>query len=87
MVQASSMIEQVDGLLRTMEEVVSSPGWEKTMTVFMDSVERAEETGEKFVDHTIWKVILLIVIFLFGLLIVLICQQYFSKRVFGSTPK
>ena len=83
MVQASSMIEQVDGLLRTMEEVVSSPGWEKTMTVFMDSVERAEETGEKFVDHTIWKVILLIVIFLFGLLLVLICQQYFSKRVFG----
>jgi hypothetical protein len=87
MVQASSMIEQVDGLLRTMEEVVSSPGWEKTLTVFMDSMERAEKTGEEFVDHTIWKVIMLIVIFLFGLLIVLICQQYFSKRVFGSTPK
>jgi hypothetical protein len=84
MVQASSMIEQVDGLLRTMEEVVSSPGWEKTLTVFMDSMERAEKTGEEFVDHTIWRVILLIVIFLFGLLIVLICQQYFSKRVFGS---
>ncbi|MGD8228048.1 MAG: hypothetical protein PVI20_09725 [Desulfobacteraceae bacterium] len=87
MVQASSMIEQVDGLLRTMEEVVSSPGWEKTLTVFMDSMERAEKTGEEFVDHTIWRVILLIVIFLFGLLLVLICQQYFSKRVFGSGPK
>jgi hypothetical protein len=87
MVQASSIIEQVDGLLRTMEQVVSSPGWEKTLTVFMDSVQRAEKTGEEFVDHTIWKVVLLIVIFLFGLLLVLICQQYFSKRVFGSGPK
>jgi hypothetical protein len=86
MVQASSMIEQVEGLLRTMEQVVSSPGWEKTLTVFMDSVQRAEKTGEEFVDHTVWKVILLIVIFLFGLLIVLICQQYFSKRVFGARP-
>jgi hypothetical protein len=86
MVQASSIIEQVDGLLRTMEEVVSSPGWEKTLTVFMNSVDRASKTGEEFVDHTIWRVIFLIVIFLFGLLIVLICQQYFSKRVFGSRP-
>jgi hypothetical protein len=53
----------------------------------VETVDRAEKEGEEFVDHTVWKVILLIVIFLFGLLIVLICQQYFSKRVFGATPK
>jgi hypothetical protein len=87
MVQASSMIEQVDGLLRTVEEVVSSPGWERTLKVFVETIDRAEETGEEFVDHTIWRAVLLIVIFLFGLLIVLVGQQYFSKRVFGSTPK
>jgi hypothetical protein len=84
MVQASKVIAQVDGLLRTMEQVVSSPGWEKTLKVFVETVDRAEKEGEEFVDHTVWKVILLIVVFLFGLLIVLICQQYFSKRVFGS---
>jgi hypothetical protein len=87
MVQASNVIAQVDGLLRTMEQVVSSPGWEKTLKVFVETVDRAEKEGEEFVDHTVWKIILLIVIFLFGLLIVLICQQYFSKRVFGSRPK
>jgi hypothetical protein len=84
MVQASTVIGQVDGLLRTMEHVVSSPGWEKTLKVFVETVDRAEKEGEEFVDHTVWKIILLIVIFLIGLLIVLICQQYFSKRVFGA---
>lgn len=84
LVQASNVIAQVDGLLRTMEQVVSSTGWEKTLKVFVETVDRAEKEGEEFVDHTVWKIILLIVIFLFGLLIVLICQQYFSKRVFGN---
>jgi hypothetical protein len=87
LVQASTVIGQVDGLLRTMEQVVSSPGWEKTLKVLVETIDQAERTGEEFVDHTTWKVILLIGIFLFGLLLVLICQQYFSKRVFGSTSK
>jgi hypothetical protein len=87
MVQASTVIGQADGLLRTMEQVVSSPGWETTLKVFVETVDLAEKEGEEFVDYTMRKGILLIGIFLFGLLIVLICQQYFSKRVFGATPK
>lgn len=87
MVQASNIIAQVDGLLRTMEQVMSSPDWERTLKVFVETLDAAGKEGEEFVDNTVWTVILVIVIFLFGLLIVLVIQQYFSKRVFGSTPK
>jgi hypothetical protein len=87
MVQASNVIAQVDGLLRTTEQILASPNWEKTLKIFIETLDKAEKEGEEFVDHTVWWVILLIVIFLFGLLLVLVIQQYFSKRVFGSTSK
>ena len=84
MVQASSVITQVDGLLRTMEQILGSPNWEKTLKIFIETIDAAGKEGEEFVDSTVWDVILLIGVFMFGLLIVLIIQQFFSKKVFGT---
>jgi hypothetical protein len=84
LVQASNVIAQVDGLLRATEQILGSPNWEKTLKIFIETIDAAGKEGEEFVDNTVWDVILLIVIFLFGLLIVLVIQQYFSKKVFGT---
>lgn len=83
MVQSSVVIAQVDGLLNRTEKIMASSDWKKTVKILVETLDRVEKKGEKVLDYTFWQVAWLIMIFLFGLLLVLICQQYFAKRVFA----
>ena len=62
LVEASSVIQNMDGLIKTIDPLMASPGLKQLEQILDKSVDRVEKEGEKIIDHTFQRAVLLIVI-------------------------
>ncbi|UCG12184.1 MAG: hypothetical protein JSU72_17035 [Deltaproteobacteria bacterium] len=80
LVEASDVIHRADSLVKTIDHLMISPGWEQSLPRFLETLTAAEKKGEQWVTHTFLLGASLILIFFLTLL----GYRYCSHRLFGS---
>ncbi len=81
---ASTVIKQLDGLVKTVEQLMISPGWENSLPRIIEAIEQVEAKGGRWVTYSFLLGIALILIFLVGSVAAMLAYRYFSQRMFES---
>ena len=84
LVDARSMITEANGLVRTTNDFLNSPGADRLVPSLVDAINQAGETSEDLVDHSLFRAAFLIVFFLIGLVIARLCSRWLELRLFGD---
>jgi hypothetical protein len=85
--EASGVIVQLDGLVRTVDQWMLSPGWEKALPGIVRALEKAEEQGEKWVQQAFLLGVFLILILLTGAVLAMLAYRYITHRFFETNQK
>lgn len=85
--EASSVIVQLDGLVRTVDQWMLSPGWEKALPGIIQALEKAEEQGKKWVQQAFLLGVILILILLTGSVFAMLAYRYMTRRIFETDQK
>jgi len=85
--EASSVIVQLDGLVKTVDQLMLSPRWEKALPGIIRALEKAEEKGEEWVQQAFLLGIILILILLAGSVLAMLAYRYMTHRWFESDQK
>ena len=85
-VDTGVVVEQLNGLVQTTNELLNSPGADRLVPSLVEAINEAGETSEKLVNYSMIRGAFLIVFFLVGLVIARLCYQWLAMRLFGSTP-
>jgi hypothetical protein len=81
LVEASSAIQKMDVLTKTIEHLMVSPGGKQLEQILDKSVDRAEKEGEKIIDYTFRRAVLLIMIFLAGYIGARLAYDYLAGKL------
>jgi len=81
LVEASNVIQKMDGLIKTIEHLMVSPGWKQLEQILDKSVERVEKEGEKIIDHTFQRTVLLIVICMVAYIVARLAYDYLRGKL------
>ncbi len=81
LVEASNVIQKMDGLIKTIEHLMVSPGWKQLEQILDKSVERVEKEGEKIIDHTFQRTVLLIVICMVAYIVARLAYDYLREKM------
>ena len=80
--QASKTTRELTTLIKAVHELFTPlPSGERPLLRLLDSLDRVEKEGEKLIDRTFYRGILLIIISLVGLLMVMIVYRFVSERI------
>ncbi|UCH23117.1 MAG: hypothetical protein JSU83_07900 [Deltaproteobacteria bacterium] len=79
--EASTVIQQLDGLVKTVELLIISPGWENSLPRIIEAVEKIEAKGGKWITYSFLLGIALILIFLVGAVLAMLSYRYLSQRI------
>ncbi len=82
LMEASTVIKELDGLVKTVDQLMVSPGWENSLPRIRDSFEQIESKGSKWINHLFLLVVALILIFLVGAVFAMLAYRYVSQRMF-----
>lgn len=85
-VDTGTVVEQLNGLVRSTEGLLNSPGADRLVPGLIEAINEAGETSEDLVDHSFIRAALLILFALVGYVIARLCYQWLAMRMFGSTP-
>ena len=86
LVDARSMITEANGLVRTTNDFLNSPGADRLVPSLVDAINQAGETSEDLVDHSLFRAAFLILFALVGYVLARLCYQWLAMRLFGSAP-
>ena len=86
LVDARSMITEANGLVRTTNDFLNSPGADRLVPSLVDAINQAGETSEDLVDHSLFRAAFLILVALVGYVLARLCYQWLAMRLFGSAP-
>jgi vacuolar-type H+-ATPase subunit E/Vma4 len=78
------VVEQLNGLVQTTNELLNSPGADQLIPGLIEAINEAGETSEDLVDHSFLRAALLILIALVGYVIARLCYRWLALRMFGS---
>ena len=81
LLQASETVAEVDGLVGSIEALLTSPGWEERQPQLLELVQSIEQSGEHLVDLAFRRAVLLLVLGLTGLLLVLLLYRVLAPRL------
>jgi len=85
-VDTGVVVEQLNGLVRTTNELLNSPGADRLVPSLVEAINEAGETSEDLVDHSLLRAAFLILFALVGYVLARLCYQWLAMRVFGSAP-
>jgi hypothetical protein len=85
LVEASNVIRQTDGLVKTIDQLMLSPGWEKGLPRVIEAMEQAGQKGDEWITHAFLLGILLILFLLMGAVVAMLSYRFAARRLFGST--
>ena len=74
------VLQQSTVLIKSIDEILTSPGWDQRFPQLVQVVDRIEGEGEEWVDHAFRRAVALIVIFFLAML----GYRYASVRLIGS---
>jgi len=80
-VDASNVIQKMDGLTKTIEHLMVSPGGKQLEQILDKSVDRVEKEGEKIIDYTFRPTVLLIMICLAGYIGARLAYDYLAGKL------
>ncbi len=83
-VDAGTVVEQLNGLVQSTEGLLNSPGADRLMPGLIEAINEAGETSEDLVDHSFIRAALLILFALIGYVIARLCYRWLALRMFGS---
>ena len=86
LVDARSMITEANGLVRTTNDFLNSPGADRLVPSLVNAINQAGETSEDLVDHSLFRAAFLILFALVGYVLARLCYQWLAMRLFGSAP-
>ena len=84
LVEASNVIGQADVLVKTVDQLMLSPGWEKGLPRIIEAMEQAAAKGEKWVTYAFLLGIVLILFLLMGAVVAMLTYRFAAQRLFGS---
>jgi len=85
-VDTGVVVEQLNGLVQTTNELLNSPGADRLVPSLVEAINEAGETSEDLVDHSLFRAAFLILFALVGYVLARLCYQWLAMRVFGSAP-
>lgn len=80
--EASKMIQQADGLIKTVDQLMLSPGWENSLPRIIEALDSAEKEASEWATHAFLLGMGLIAAFFLALLV----YRYASERLLGQRP-
>ena len=83
-VDTGVVVEQLNGLVQTTNELLNSPGADRLVPSLVEAINEAGETSEGLVNHTVIRTAFLIVFFLIGLVIARLCSKWLELRILGD---
>jgi hypothetical protein len=81
--EATTVIQQLDGLVKTVEQLMISPGWKNSLPRIIEAIEQVEAKGGRWVTYSFLLGMALILIFLVGAVFAMLAYRYFSQRIGG----
>lgn len=81
LVEASNVIQKMDGLTKAIEHLMVSPGGKQLEQILDKSVDRAEKEGEKIIDYAFRRTVLLIVICLVAYIGARLAYDYLTGKL------
>jgi hypothetical protein len=84
MMEASNIILQLDNLIKTVDQLMLSPGWEQSIPRIIEAITAVEKKGTGWVNYGFLLGVALIVIFLLGAVLAMLTYRYSSQRMFGK---
>jgi len=87
LVEASKTIQLLERLIKAIDQVMLSQGWEQTLPRIVEALDRMGSEGDERIDHAFFMGLAFILIFLVGQFITLLAYRYASYRIFGLKPK
>jgi hypothetical protein len=85
-VDTGVVVEQLNGLVQTTNELLNSPGADRLVPSLVEAINEAGETSEDLVDHSLFRAAFLILFALVGYVLARLCYQWLAMRLFGSVP-
>jgi hypothetical protein len=85
-VDTGVVVEQLNGLVQTTNELLNSPGADRLVPSLVEAINEAGETSEDLVDHSFIRAAFLILFALVGYVIARLCYRWLAMRIFGSAP-
>ena len=85
-VDTGVVVEQLNGLVETTNELLNSPGADRLVPSLVEAINEAGETSEDLVDHSLFRAAFLILFALVGYVLARLCYQWLAMRIFGSAP-
>lgn len=79
LVEASNVIQRADGLVKTIDQLMLSEGWENSLPRIIETLDRAGREGEEWVEHAFLLGIALILFFFAAML----AYRYAEIKFFG----
>ena len=83
-VDAGMVVQQLNDLVQSTNELLNSPGADRLMPAMIDAINEAGQTSEDLVDHSFLRAALLILFALVGYVLARLCYRWFAKRILGS---
>ena len=83
LVEASKVIGQADVLVKTLDQLMLSPGWQKGLPRIIQAMEQAAAKGEAWVTHAFLLGIVLILFLLMGAVVSMLTYRFAAQRLFG----
>jgi hypothetical protein len=86
-VEISNTVNQLDHVIKSLNELLTSSGWEKTLPHILEAVKMAEDEGEDLVKMTFNRFFLLIPMTMFAMVLGLLIYRFIAHRLFDSPVK
>jgi hypothetical protein len=87
LVEASSVVQQLDGLINSFDQVILSAGWEQALPRLVNALDLIGSKGDERMNHAFKLGLVFILVFLVGWFFVLLGYRYVAYRVLGWGPK
>lgn len=83
-VESGAVVEKLNGLVQTTNELLNSPGADRLVPSLVEAINKAGETSEDLVDHSVLRAAFLILFALVGYIGARLCYRWLAMRIFGS---
>jgi len=85
-VETGVVVEQLNGLVQTTNELLNSPGADRLVPSLIEAINEAGQTSEDLVDHSFIRAAILILFALVGYVLARLSYRWLAMRLFGSAP-
>lgn len=81
--EASTVIQQLDGLVKSVEQLMVSPGWANSLPRIIEAIEQIEAKGGRWITYSFLLGVALVLIFLVGAVVAMLVYRHVSQRIGG----